>query len=98
MKTTASFLAFLLILISSHVLAETREYDLVIRYQDVNLTGREVKAMTINDSIPGPTLRFHKGDVAIIHVRNEMDVETSIHWHGILLPNFQDGVHIVTGC
>jgi FtsP/CotA-like multicopper oxidase with cupredoxin domain len=53
-------------------------------------------AMTINDAIPGPTLRFREGDVARIYVKNEMDVETSIHWHGILLPNFQDGVPYVT--
>jgi FtsP/CotA-like multicopper oxidase with cupredoxin domain len=53
-------------------------------------------AMTINDAIPGPTLRLREGDVARIYVKNEMDVETSIHWHGILLPNFQDGVPYVT--
>jgi FtsP/CotA-like multicopper oxidase with cupredoxin domain len=52
--------------------------------------------MTINDSIPGPTLRFKEGDFARIYVRNEMDVETSIHWHGILLPNLQDGVPYLT--
>jgi len=76
--------------------ATIREYSLVINYNEVNFTGRAVKAMTINDSIPGPTLRFKEGDIAKIHVRNDMDIETSIHWHGILLPNFQDGVPYVT--
>jgi FtsP/CotA-like multicopper oxidase with cupredoxin domain len=69
---------------------------LVIRYQSVNFTGRDVQAMTINNAIPGPTLRFKEGEIARIHVRNEMDVETSIHWHGILLPNLQDGVPYLT--
>jgi FtsP/CotA-like multicopper oxidase with cupredoxin domain len=76
--------------------AAVREYELTIRYQSVNITGHDVQAMTINDSIPGPTLRFKEGDFARIHVRNEMDVETSIHWHGILLPNLQDGVPYLT--
>jgi CopA family copper-resistance protein len=52
--------------------------------------------MTVNGSIPGPTLEFTEGEQAIIHVINKMDVETSIHWHGILLPNFQDGVPYLT--
>jgi FtsP/CotA-like multicopper oxidase with cupredoxin domain len=90
------YLTLLLLLISSVSFAEVREYDLVINYQAVNLTGRDVQAMTINGAIPGPTLRFKEGDTARIHVRNEMDVETSIHWHGILLPNLQDGVPYLT--
>jgi FtsP/CotA-like multicopper oxidase with cupredoxin domain len=76
--------------------AEVREYNLVISYQNVNFTGSDVEAMTINGSIPGPTLKFREGDLARINVRNEMDVETSIHWHGILLPNLQDGAPYLT--
>jgi FtsP/CotA-like multicopper oxidase with cupredoxin domain len=87
-----SFLIFL----SSISFADVREYNLTVRYQNIKITDREVKAMTINDSMPGPTLRFKVGDTAEIHVSNEMEVETSIHWHGILLPNFQDGVPYVT--
>ena len=52
--------------------------------------------MVINDSLPAPTLYFKEGETAIIHVSNKMDVESSIHWHGILLPNFQDGVPYLT--
>jgi FtsP/CotA-like multicopper oxidase with cupredoxin domain len=96
MKPAVFISALLLILLSSHASADTWEYDLVIRYQNINITGRNVQAMTVNDAIPGPTLRFREGDFARIHVRNEMDVETSIHWHGILLPNLQDGVPYVT--
>jgi FtsP/CotA-like multicopper oxidase with cupredoxin domain len=76
--------------------AEVREYNLVVSYKSVNFTGRDTQAMTINGSIPGPTLWFQQGDIARIHVRNEMEEETSIHWHGILLPNLQDGVPYLT--
>ena len=69
-----------------------KEYTLTLRQEKVNKAGKEVMAMTINGSIPGPTLEFTEGEYAVIYVKNEMDVETSIHWHGLLLPNFYDGV------
>ena len=71
-------------------------YKLTVDYKTVNFTGREKKAMAINDSIPAPTLYFKEGEKAVIYVNNKMDVETSVHWHGILLPNFQDGVPYLT--
>lgn len=73
-----------------------REYELTIRKEMVNKTGKSVEGMTINGSIPGPILEFTEGEYAIIHVTNQMDVETSVHWHGILLPNFFDGVPYLT--
>jgi len=69
-----------------------REYHLTIDAKMVNLTGKEVMGLAINNSIPGPTLRFTEGEYAVIHVTNKMDMETSVHWHGLLLPNFYDGV------
>lgn len=69
-----------------------REYELVIDKKKVNITGKEVMGMAINGSIPGPTLQFTEGEYAVIKVTNKMDVETSVHWHGLLLPNFYDGV------
>lgn len=68
------------------------EYTLTIDEQTVNLTGKPTRAMTINGSLPGPTLRYTEGDVAVIHVHNKLKTETSLHWHGLLLPNKQDGV------
>ncbi len=68
------------------------EYTLVLKEEIVNKAGKEVKGMTVNGSIPGPTLEFTEGEYAVIYVKNEMSVETSIHWHGLLLPNFYDGV------
>ncbi|MBK5193877.1 MAG: multicopper oxidase domain-containing protein [Flavobacteriaceae bacterium] len=69
-----------------------REYNLEINEEMVNKAGKDVMGMTINGSIPGSTLEFNEGEYAVIHVKNNMDVETSIHWHGMLLPNFYDGV------
>ena len=68
------------------------EYTLEINEETVNKAGKDVMGMTINGSIPGPTLEFNEGEYAVIHVKNNMEVETSIHWHGMLLPNFYDGV------
>ena len=48
--------------------------------------------MVVNGVIPSPLLRFKEGKEAIVHVINEMDEMTSIHWHGVLVPNNMDGV------
>ncbi len=73
-----------------------REYTLTIKKEMVNIAGKQVSAMTVNGTIPGPTLEFTEGEYAVIYVKNEMDIETSVHWHGILLPNFFDGVPYLT--
>jgi len=76
--------------------AATVEYRLIIARQQVNITGRTAEAMTINGGLPGPVLRFTEGDTARIHVHNDMDVDTSIHWHGILVPPGMDGVPYIS--
>ncbi len=73
-----------------------REHTITIREEMVNKAGKEVMGMTINGSIPGPTLRFTEGEYAVIYVKNELEEETSVHWHGLLLPNFYDGVPYLT--
>lgn len=72
------------------------EYTLTIKEEMVNKAGKEVKGMTVNGTIPGPTIEFTEGEYAVIYVKNEMSVETSVHWHGMLLPNFYDGVPYLT--
>jgi CopA family copper-resistance protein len=67
-------------------------FDLLIGATPVNITGRPRTATTINGSIPGPILRMREGDVVTINVTNRLSEHTSIHWHGILLPNAMDGV------
>ncbi len=73
-----------------------RKYTLTIKEEMVNKAGKEVKGMTINGTIPGPILEFTEGEYAVIYVKNEMKEETSVHWHGIIIPNFYDGVPYLT--
>jgi len=97
MKSVAPLLiGIAMFMAGAELSAATVEYDLTTARQEMNFTGQPVKALTINGRLPGPTLRFAEGDHAVIRVHNQMDVETSIHWHGILLPNAMDGVPFVT--
>lgn len=70
--------------------------SLVIDHTPFGFAGRRAIATTINGTIPGPLLRFREGDTAQIHVTNNLKEDTSIHWHGLLLPNAMDGVPGVT--
>ena len=73
------------------------DYTLTIAETVLSPADQPVRAMTINGGIPGPVLRFKVGDIARIVVRNDLHGEdTSIHWHGLLVPNLQDGVPYVT--
>lgn len=58
----------------------------------VNLAGKPIEAIAVNDQIPAPTLRFNEGDSVTIHVENKLEEETAIHWHGLILPWQMDGV------
>ena len=73
-----------------------KEYNLTIEENELTLAGVTANGMTINGSVPGSTLEFYEGDLAIINVTNKMDEETSVHWHGLILPNFYDGVPYLT--
>ncbi|WP_201487615.1 copper resistance system multicopper oxidase, partial [Pseudomonas sp. OF001] len=68
------------------------QFDLTIDALPVNITGKARTAMAINGSIPGPLLRWREGDTVTLRVRNRLPQDTSIHWHGILLPANMDGV------
>ncbi|WP_372029292.1 copper resistance system multicopper oxidase [Pseudomonas kurunegalensis] len=68
------------------------DFDLYIGELPVNITGTARTAMAINGSIPGPTLRWREGDTVTLRVRNRLKQDTSIHWHGIILPANMDGV------
>lgn len=68
------------------------EFDLTIDAMTVDFTGKRRTAMAINGSIPGPLLRWREGDTVTLRVRNRLPQDTSIHWHGILLPANMDGV------
>ncbi len=71
-------------------------YDLYVRDTLVNFTGKVKRAIAVNGQIPMPTLTFTEGDIAEIYVHNELKESTSLHWHGLLLPNREDGVPNLT--
>ena len=68
------------------------DFDLHIGYQAVNFTGRDRIATTVNNSLPAPVLRWKEGDDIRIRVTNHLKHESSVHWHGIILPSAMDGV------
>jgi len=93
MKTILTLLALTLASLSGKVVT----YELTVSETVMAPAGKNRRALTLNDGIPGPTLRFREGDTARITVRNHLvDEDTSIHWHGILLPNAMDGVPYLT--
>ena len=68
-----------------------RDFDLTVGETRVNLTGAERTAVTVNGSLPAPLLRWKEGDTVTLRVANALREDTSIHWHGILLPANMDG-------
>jgi len=87
-----------LLLMSASVINAQKivRYDLYVRDTIVNFTGKEKRAIAVNGQIPMPTLTFTEGDTAEIYVHNELNEETSLHWHGLFLPNKEDGVPNLT--
>lgn len=74
-------------------MAAVKEYDLTIAEQTVNITGKPVERITVNGKFVAPLLEFEEGDEAVIRVHNKLkNQDSSIHWHGLLLPGIMDGV------
>jgi CopA family copper-resistance protein len=67
-------------------------FDLDIRRETIDIAGAKASATALNHSIPGPVIELYEGEEALLRVTNHLDVESSIHWHGILLPFELDGV------
>ena len=92
-KLYAGVVASLSLLLAPDSWAAIKEYHLNISQGMVNLTGKPVKRMTVNGKFIAPLLEFEEGDEAVIHVHNQLkDQDTSLHWHGLLLPGLMDGV------
>ena len=73
-------------------------FDLTYSPTRVNFTGKESSATAINGYVPAPVLRWREGDTVTLNVTNNLAEDTSIHWHGIILPSAQDGVpHVSDG-
>lgn len=68
------------------------QFDLGIGYQPVNFTGAQRMATAINGGVPAPVLRWKEGERVTLRVTNNLAHDSSIHWHGIILPTNMDGV------
>jgi CopA family copper-resistance protein len=68
------------------------EFNLEIGESPANFTGAPRIATTVNGMLPAPTLRWREGDRVTLRVTNRLREDTSIHWHGIILPTGMDGV------
>lgn len=76
---------------------QTKRFDLTVKEADWELLpGVVTRAVTFNGTVPGPTIRVTEGDTVEISVTNAIDEPTSIHWHGLHVPNDQDGVAGIT--
>ena len=83
-------------IIESNQPPRTVRYDLYIKDTIVNFSGKNKRAIAVNGQIPMPTLTFTEGDTAEIYVHNMLDEGTTLHWHGLFLPNQYDGVPYLT--
>lgn len=68
------------------------EFDLTVGHTPIDIGGRTGHAITINGTLPGPLLRFREGEKLTLRVKNMLEEDTSIHWHGLLVPFYMDGV------
>ena len=75
---------------------KTVRYDLYVRDTIVTYGNKPKRAIAVNGQIPMPTLTFTEGDIAEIHVYNQLKEGTSLHWHGLYVPNKEDGVPYLT--
>jgi CopA family copper-resistance protein len=82
--------------IKPKTISKTVRYDLYVRDTIVNFGNKPKRAIAVTGQIPMPTLTFTEGDIAEIYVHNELKESTSLHWHGLMLPNQEDGVPYVT--
>lgn len=73
-------------------LAQAGVYDLTIGEGELRLSDGARKALTVNGQTPAPELRFKEGEDVELRVTNTLDRDTSLHWHGLILPYTQDGV------
>ncbi len=95
-KKVLPLVVFFILLISNVFSQTIIRYDLYVKDTVVNFSGKEKRAIAVNGQIPMPTLTFTEGDTAEIYVHNELNEETSLHWHGLFLPNQFDGVPNLT--
>jgi CopA family copper-resistance protein len=98
MKKNIKWLAVFIVIVSTQITFGQNivRYNLTMTDTIVNFSGKEKRAIAVNGQIPMPTLTFTEGDIAEIIVHNKLKESTSLHWHGLFLPNKEDGVPYLT--
>jgi FtsP/CotA-like multicopper oxidase with cupredoxin domain len=74
-------------------LADGDRFDLVAAPVRKQIGDAELRLLAYNGSVPGPTLRVRQGSTVTINFRNQTDLESTVHWHGLRLDNRYDGTH-----
>jgi len=96
-KLRNGLITFIILFSTTTLLAQkVVRYDLTITDTIVNYSGKDKRAIAVNGQIPMPTLTFTEGDTAEIVVHNQLKESTSLHWHGLYVPNKEDGVPYLT--
>ncbi|WP_018674571.1 multicopper oxidase family protein [Riemerella columbina] len=95
-KRILSIVAILLMITTNIYAQNVVRYELTVTDTIVNYSGVEKRAIAVNGQIPMPTLTFTEGDIAEIVVHNQLKESTSLHWHGLYVPNKEDGVPYLT--
>ncbi|HET8803562.1 MAG TPA: multicopper oxidase domain-containing protein, partial [Aequorivita sp.] len=96
MKSNSIICIVLLLFVAKITAQNVVKYELTVTDTVVNYSGKEKRAIAVNGQIPMPTLTFTEGDIAEIVVHNKLKEGTSLHWHGVFLPNKEDGVPYLT--
>lgn len=76
--------------------AQAGTYDLTVDPVIIDTGDFQREGIGYNGASPGPILRFRKGEDVTINVTNNLDVPTSVHWHGLILPFRMDGVPTIS--
>lgn len=95
-KKLLPVVVFMFLMILNSYSQKVVRYELYVKDTIVNYTGKSKRAIAVNGQIPMPTLTFTEGDTAEIYVHNLLKEPTSLHWHGLFLPNREDGVPYLT--
>lgn len=80
----------------SSVEAPRPDYVLDIESREIAPLGTPVRAVLANGADPGPEIRYTEGDTFRVLLQNKLEEPTSVHWHGLIVPNWMDGVPGIT--
>ncbi|MDW3178624.1 MAG: multicopper oxidase family protein [Acidimicrobiia bacterium] len=79
--------------VSTEASGIVREFDFVAAPTTLSVAdGLEIEVWAYNGAVPGPELRVELGDTVVVNLDNQLPQATSIHWHGVRVPNAMDGV------